>query len=130
MYLAVNEDRLVTIKEIADAHDISKNHLMKLAFELGKQGYIETVRGRSGGLRLKLSPPEITLGAVVRHTEEDFNAVECFESATNRCKIAGVCRLKGILHQAMTAFLNVLDGYTLADLIQDRSALQKLLQMV
>lgn len=127
MYLNANTDRLCTIQEIADAHKISKNHLMKLAFKLGKAEYIQTVRGRSGGLRLNRPATEINLGAVVRFTEESLDIVECFDPETNSCQISGACKLTGILKQALNAFINVLDGYTLADLAQDKNMFQKLM---
>ncbi len=128
MYLAVHDDRLTTIAEMASVYDISKNHLMKIVHQLGQEGFIETVRGRGGGLRLGQSPARVALGQVVRKMEPHFNIVECFDSATNHCPITPECHLSMMLQEARDAFLAVLDRYTLADLIQDKSALAQLLE--
>ena len=93
MYLAVHEDRLVTISEIAAVYDISKNHLMKIVHQLGQEGFVETVRGRGGGLRLGKPASHIVLGHVVRRMEPHFNLVECFDSTTNCCPLTPICRL-------------------------------------
>lgn len=129
LYLTTLSDiEKTSIKEIATAYDISKNHLMKVIYRLGKLGLIETIRGRNGGIRLALKPSEINIGSVVRHTEDDFNMVECFNPEQNTCAIAPACKLKGVLHQALMAYLQVLDQYTLADLTQNQSLLKELLQ--
>lgn len=117
MYLGVQQDRLATIAEIAAVHEISENHLMKVVHQLGRSGYIETVRGKGGGMRLAKAPEEIVLGEVIRQTEGDFAMVECF-SENCSCRILPVCRLKGILAEALSAMFLVLDGYTLADLLE------------
>ncbi|WP_295559308.1 Rrf2 family transcriptional regulator [uncultured Hyphomicrobium sp.] len=122
MYLGTKPDRLSTIQEIAAAYGISENHLMKVVHRLAQHGFVETVRGRGGGLRLKGRADEIRLGAVVRAVEEDFNIVECFDDG-NTCRITEVCRLKRILNQALGAFLMSLDGWSLADLVQKPKAL-------
>lgn len=127
MYAAMRPGELVTIQEVADSYGISKNHLMKVAFELGRHGILETVRGRKGGLRLARKPNEIGLGEVVRLTEEDFNIVECFDPASNSCGIVRACRLKGVLAKALKAYLAVLDAYTLADLTEKNPALSRML---
>jgi Rrf2 family nitric oxide-sensitive transcriptional repressor len=127
MYAAVKHGKLVTIQEVADAYGISKNHLMKVAFELGRKGYLETVRGRGGGLRLARPPDQINLGEVVRAMEEDFTMVECFDRKTNSCAISGPCRLRGALSRALNAYFAVLGEYTLADLAAPHPALARLL---
>lgn len=127
MYAALKQDKLVTIQEVADAYGISKNHLMKVAFELGRKGYLETVRGRGGGLRLARAPDKIGLGEVVRAMEEDFAMVECFDPKANSCVISGPCRLRGALFRALKAYFSVLDEYTLADLAAPRPALARIL---
>lgn len=127
MYLAVRADQLVTIQDVADAYGISKNHLTKVAFDLGRGGYLSTVRGRGGGIRLAKRPQDIGLGQVLRITEQDRGPAECFDAASNQCAIAGPCRLKGVLGRAMAAFFAVLDDYTLADLTQRHPALKQLL---
>ncbi|WP_286220704.1 RrF2 family transcriptional regulator [Marinobacter apostichopi] len=130
IYLAVQGDRLATIQEIADSYEISKNHLMKVVHQLNKKGYIETIRGKKGGMRLLMAPTEIRVGVLVRETEQDLSIVECFTSK-NACKIAPVCGMKGMFGDALEAFLQVLDKYTLADVIQDqhRPQLLRLLQV-
>jgi Rrf2 family nitric oxide-sensitive transcriptional repressor len=127
MYAAVKQSKLVTIQEVAEAYGISKNHLMKVAFELGRKGYLETVRGRGGGLRLAQAPEKITLGDVVRSMEEDFTMVECFDAKTNSCAITGPCRLRGALSKALKSYFAVLDEYTLADLAAPHPALARVL---
>lgn len=116
MHLAANPGRLVTIGEVAARFRISQNHLMKVAYLLGREGLIQTVRGRAGGLRLAHKPERIGVGDVVRRMEGDIHIVECFSNEPGGCLISGACRLKGVLHEALDAFLAVLDRYTLADL--------------
>lgn len=128
MYLAVHEERLVTIAEMATAYHISKNHLMKIVHQLGQEGVVETVRGRGGGLRLGQSPERLCLGHIVRQMEPHFNVVECFDPTTNHCPITPACGLAPVLVEARDAFLAVLDRYTLADLILDQRVLAQLLK--
>ena len=116
-------EKLVNIKDIAEAYDISKNHLMKIIYNLGKMGYIETIRGRNGGIRLAKSPSEINIGEIIRKTEEDFNIVECFEHG-NTCVITPVCSLKHIFNNALEQFLHVLDQYTLDDIVKNNAMLK------
>jgi Rrf2 family nitric oxide-sensitive transcriptional repressor len=117
MYAAVAQDgRLITIEETAEAYGISRAHLMKVANQLTREGYLKAVRGRSGGLTLAKRPERIRLSDVLRATEPDFALVECM-TADNRCLISPRCRLRGVLNEALGAFLETLDGYTLADLI-------------
>lgn len=113
MYLAHNRDRLVTIGDIADEHGIAKNHLTKVVHQLGMLGYIDTVRGRNGGLRLGCEPSKINIGEVVRHTENDFFMASCFDANGQGCTYSPSCALKGLLGKATYAFLEVLDGVTL-----------------
>lgn len=128
MYVgAKDKSELSTIQEISTAYGISKNHLMKVTYELGKHGYIETVRGRGGGIRLALLPENIIIGEVVRKTEDDFNLVECFNCTTNQCVITPVCKLKNVLHQALVAYFAVLDQYTLHDLLGNKEQLGAIL---
>jgi Rrf2 family nitric oxide-sensitive transcriptional repressor len=130
IYLAVNkQEHLVKIQEIADTYHISKNHLMKVVHQLGKIGYLENVRGRNGGLKLAKSPIDINIGEVVRQTEDDFHMVECFDPNKNACALAPACTLKGVLKQATQAYLNVLYGYTLEDLIHNSDSLRELLNL-
>ncbi len=116
MYVAQHPDRLCTISEVAGAYDISEAHLMKITYRLGRSGWLETVRGKGGGMRLAAAPGEISLGAVVRSMESDFDIVDCFASDT-ACMLSGQCRLSGIVTGALQSFMRHLDGYTLADLL-------------
>ncbi|MFD2676846.1 Rrf2 family transcriptional regulator [Camelimonas lactis] len=122
LYLGARPDRLCSIAEIAGAYRISQNHLMKVVNDLGRAGYVASVRGRAGGVRLARDPSAINIGAVVRHTEEGFDLVDC-----GGCVIAPACGLTGALREALAAFLAVLDGYTLADLLAKRSDMARLL---
>ncbi|MES2163544.1 MAG: Rrf2 family transcriptional regulator [Pseudomonadota bacterium] len=117
LYLSAHRDRLVTIQDIADMHAISKNHLMKVVYQLGQSGWVETVRGRNGGLRLAKEPKDINIGALVRMTETDFFMAECFDRATDTCPLTPNCALKHTLNDATKAFLAVLDKQTLQDML-------------
>ncbi|WP_437792448.1 RrF2 family transcriptional regulator [Macrococcoides caseolyticum] len=119
MYIARQEHR-VQIDEIANFYGISKNHLTKVVNNLATLGYIETTRGRGGGIRIKMTPEEINIGALIRKTEEHFNLVECFDRETNTCPIAGICGLQGVLSEALGAYLSVLDSYTLNDILHNK----------
>ena len=128
MYLALKDDGLATIAEIAESYGISKNHLMKVAHQLGVAGYVATVRGRSGGLRLAKPAESIGLGEVVRHTEPDMALVP--SSPVNApCVIQRCCVLQSALDKAGLAFVDVLDGYTLSDLVRPRARLRALLSV-
>ncbi len=116
MYAAAQDARLITIEETARTFRISRNHLMKVANLLTRAGYLQAVRGRSGGLTLAKPPEKIGLGAVIRATEPDFALVECF-TIDNHCVISPTCRLRSILQKALEAFATTLDRYTLNDLI-------------
>lgn len=124
IYLALRPQGLVTINEVAKAYGISKNHLMKVAHELGLAGFVETVRGKGGGLRLSRAADRITLGEVVRKTEPDMALVPCFAPVNAPCVILECCILKRALGGARDAFLAHLDGYTLADLVSAKTALR------
>jgi Rrf2 family transcriptional regulator, nitric oxide-sensitive transcriptional repressor len=127
MFLVTNRDRLSTIAEIAERFDISQAHLMKVVHLLAKAGYVETVRGRSGGMRLAGDGSTIRVGDVVREMESDLALVDCLRASGGRCLVAPCCRLKGVLTKAMAAFLAVLDEHTIADLAKDNDALAVLL---
>ncbi|MCB1412160.1 MAG: Rrf2 family transcriptional regulator [Xanthobacteraceae bacterium] len=129
MYLALKRDGLATISEIAASYSISKNHLMKVVHQLGVAGYVETVRGRGGGLRLAKPMEAIGLGEVVRRTEPDMAIVSCFKPIEEPCAIRPCCVLKNAFGKARDAFLDVLDGYTLKDLVEPRSRLARLLDI-
>lgn len=116
MYAATRDGTLVTIEETAAVYGISRAHLMKVANLLVHAGFLKSIRGRTGGLTLARPPGEIGIGAVLRVTEPDFALVECF-GADNRCLVTPRCRLRGVLGEALTAFVTTLDRYTLADLV-------------
>ena len=116
MYCAANPERLVTITEMAEQLRLSRNHLMKIVNDLARQGVIETLRGRGGGLRLLKQPADIRIGDVVRNAETDFRLVECFDPRTNDCNLTPSCRLKGLFSAAMQAWFDELDAATLADI--------------
>ncbi len=116
IYVGLREPGQSSIGEIARAYGISENHLTKVVHQLGRLGLIRTIRGRGGGLRLGIAPERIVIGQVVRQTEDDLALVECFSSGA--CAITAPCRLRRALVEALAAFLAVLDGYTLADLLQ------------
>lgn len=119
MYCATHEQREAapTIAEIAEVHGISRSHLMKVVMELSAKGWLSTTRGRGGGLRLLKPAAQIVVGEVVRQMEEDFGLVECFNTEGSDCRLDGRCRLKGALAEALQAWMRVLDGVTLSDLV-------------
>jgi Rrf2 family nitric oxide-sensitive transcriptional repressor len=122
LYLGARPERLCSIAEIARAYDISQNHLMKIVNDLAREGYIESVRGRFGGIRLGRPASDINIGEVIRHSEEGFDLVDCAS-----CVIAPACGFSGALHEALAAFMAVLDRYTLADLTAQPLAIRALL---
>jgi Rrf2 family nitric oxide-sensitive transcriptional repressor len=116
MYCASHRDGLVTIRELAERHGLSKNHLMKIVNDLARQGLLETTRGRGGGLRLLKAPEQIRIGDVVRASETDFRLVECFDADTSLCTLTPTCRLKHLFGAALKAYFRELDGASLADI--------------
>ena len=116
LYLAGKEDETATITELADFYKISRNHLVKVVHNLGLNNYIQTTRGRHGGIKLARPAKEIPVGEVVRATEPDLDLLECFNPATDQCVITRSCSLKSVLFNAQTTFLRELDKYTLEDI--------------
>ena len=127
IYLAAQPRQRATIAEIASAFEVSENHLTKVVHLLGKNGWLANVRGKGGGLELAMPPELIGVGTVVRQTEGASVVAECFSKDDDGCAISRVCRLRGVLGEAVQAFHAVLDRYTLADLVQNRQALAKIL---
>ncbi|MFB9869628.1 Rrf2 family transcriptional regulator [Vreelandella sulfidaeris] len=119
IFLAVKGEERSTINEIAETFDISRNHLMKVVQELSQKNYVTAIRGKNGGLLLTRDPATIVLGKLVREMEHGMELVECFHS-DNACIITPSCQLQSILGEALTAFLSVLDRYTLADVLSNR----------
>jgi Rrf2 family transcriptional regulator, nitric oxide-sensitive transcriptional repressor len=120
MYVAQRPDRLCTIGEVAAAYDISQTHLMKITHQLALGGWLETTRGKGGGIRLARPPAEIALGDVVRTMEPDFFIVECFSSG-HSCMLHGSCELTGVMDGALRSFMEHLDGFTLADVLPPKA---------
>ena len=118
MYVGTRTDHLVTITEVANAYRISRNHLVKVVNTLGHQGYLQTLRGKGGGIRLGQAPEAISVGAVVRAMEQNLDIIDC---AGSECPIIAPCKLRTALGEARDAFMRVLDGYTLADLVSNQS---------
>jgi Rrf2 family nitric oxide-sensitive transcriptional repressor len=125
---AVAPEKL-TMGQLSDAYGISVHHLLKVVNELAALGYVETLRGKSGGARLAKSPAEIRIGTVVRQMEPEFGVVPCLRTGEAPCVIAPACRLKRVLSNATDRFLDELDQHTLADLLEPRRQLQRLLKL-
>lgn len=126
MYAAIHGGERLTITEVAEAFTVSRNHLVKVVNALGRQGYLETLRGKNGGIRLGLAPEAIGVGAVVRSMEEQLEIIDC---AGTGCPILAPCRLRSVLGEAFDAFMAVLDRYTLADLVTNRGELRQALNI-
>ena len=119
VFLGAHPDRLCTISENAEAYGISENHLMKVVNRLSSAGYIETIRGKGGGMRLSRAPQMINLGDVVRRMEESFYIVECFNEKHQDCPLFPACTLRSVLVDAHRNFMATLDRYTLQDVLGD-----------
>jgi len=124
--VAIAGGKLITINDIAESFDISKQHLMKVVSDLSQKGYLDTLRGRGGGIRLRRPPRDINIGQVVRATEDKLDVIGCL-GRSGYCPIERVCVLRGVLRNATEAFLAVLDAHTLADLIKPQRVLSSLL---
>jgi Rrf2 family nitric oxide-sensitive transcriptional repressor len=127
MYIAAREDGRTTIADVAAAFSISENHLTKVVHFLGKCGFLSNARGGGGGLRLAMPARSISFGCVVRVAEGAIRPAECFDATPGACTIARVCRLRGVLSEAVQAFYGVLEQYTLEDLVAERRPLAKIL---
>ncbi|KLK89994.1 hypothetical protein AA309_28215 [Microvirga vignae] len=125
MSLAIVEERLLTIEELATRHRLSRNHLMKVAQTLVGLGYVTGVRGRSGGLKLARPASSIRMGEVVRALEDDVALVECLGDGPTMCVLSGACALTHTMGRALEAFFASLDEVTLADLVAPRLALRQ-----
>jgi len=127
MYLALSGNRLVTSREIAKTYDVSFDHIAKAAQLLARENYVESVRGRNGGMRLAREPDEISIGEVLRLTEAGSGLVECMRAGPTHCKLASVCGLAPLLLDANEAFYASLDGKSLADAVPKPQQIQKTL---
>ncbi|WP_395336900.1 Rrf2 family transcriptional regulator [Novosphingobium sp. BL-8H] len=121
IHLALHDDRICSIAEIARTYDVSQNHLMKVVNALAHEGFIETLRGRRGGMRLARAAADITVGEVVRRTEEGFQLADC-----SGCALSPACGLTGVLQQGVQAMLAVFDTYTIADLVTDKATMLRM----
>jgi Rrf2 family nitric oxide-sensitive transcriptional repressor len=129
IYLGLHPDRLASVAEVSEAYGVSQNHIVKVVHNLAKLGFVKTTRGRGGGIKLAGDPAALNLGQVVRQTEPATTLVECFDAASNTCRLAPCCGLKSVLAAAQEAFYAVLDRYTLADVIRKPEAMRPLLQL-
>jgi Rrf2 family nitric oxide-sensitive transcriptional repressor len=127
IFLATEPNRRATVAEVAEAFGISAHHLTKVVHFLGKEGWLTNVRGKGGGMQLALPPQHIVVGRVVRAAEGTDLPAECFGDDPDHCPIARICRLRGVFKEAVDAFYAVLDRYTLADLVNNRAALGRVL---
>lgn len=129
MYTALNDGEVASIQDISKAYGISANHLKKAAAELAQHGYLTPHQGRYGGYALAKKPKQILVGDVVRITEGDLDLVECFDPQSNTCPLITVCKLSVLFKKALKAFLDVLDGVTLADLLSHPNEIKPLLKI-
>ncbi len=126
IYLSLQDkDKRSNISEIAECFSLSRNHIMKIVHELGKLGFIETIRGKGGGIKLNHNSQQIYIGHVVREMEANLEMVDCEKPV---CPIISICHLKGVLNKARDAFLRELDQYSLADINQQPEQLLQLLK--
>lgn len=123
IYLGAQQNMLATISEVAAKYGISQSHLTKVVHQLANRGYIQTTRGKGGGMRLARLPQLINIGDVVRDMEENINLVECFNAKNQSCPLLPACILKSVLLEARKNFFDTLDRYTLADLLINQSFL-------
>jgi Rrf2 family nitric oxide-sensitive transcriptional repressor len=129
IYLGAQQNMLATISEVAAKYGISQSHLTKVVHQLANRGYIQTTRGKGGGMRLARLPQLINIGDVVRDMEENINLVECFNAKNQNCPLLPACILKSVLLEARKNFFDTLDRYTLADLLTNQSSLRKMIEL-
>ncbi len=129
MQTALRSPERVTVDEVAETFGISRHHLVKIVYDLGRSGYLRTQRGVGGGFTLARAPEQIRLGDVVRLGEKTDTVMDCRDQPKRRCQLFPACRLKGVLDEAAEAFFAVLDGYTLADLVKRRSQMSAALEI-
>tara|TARA_R110002049_G_C9099481_1_gene556903 strand:+ start:1068 stop:1535 length:468 start_codon:yes stop_codon:yes gene_type:complete len=120
---AIKSPALVRVDDVVKIHNLSKPHVMKIVHQLGRAGYLDTVRGRGGGFRLARSADQIIVGDVVRLTEGPLDVVECFNPVKNTCPLIGICVLSRKVQEATAAFMAVLDDLTIADISANKNQL-------
>lgn len=120
MYLAENSHKLSSVKEISEHYNISRNHLVKVVHRLSQLQYIETTKGKGGGIRIAKDASKLRLGDLVIELEPNMTMVECFDAKTNTCRITQSCQLKHYLFEATTSYVTTLNKYTLADTIKNQ----------
>src|SRR5690242_13114774 len=123
MHTALRAPERVTVDEVAETFGISRNHLVKVVHELGLNGYLLTRRGIGGGFTLAREPKEIRLGEIVR-LSDGATLIDCKDRQESLCCLSPACRLKHVLDEALEACFAVLDRYTLADLVKDRTKMR------
>ncbi len=129
MYVSLKNGEKANIKDICSCYHISKNHVMKIVYELGVAGLLTTSRGVNGGILLAKKPEEISLRDVMLITEPDFKIVECFDCGETECPLVGNCELNRTLNKGLKAFLDVMAEVTLADLVKSKSTMTRLLNL-
>ena len=129
IYIATKDD-VCTITEIAESYQISRHHLVKIVHKLGQLGYLNTIRGKNGGIELSQPPEKINLGELLKKTEPNFRLVECIDNPKGTCCIIPVCKLKKILEQAKESFIANLSEYSLADITTNKKALAEHLKII
>ena len=126
IYLTIQPEKTVTIDEITDYYEISRNHLVKVVHNLSSKGFISTSRGKHGGMQLSRPPEDISIGDVVRQIEANFDIVECFNNDNMKCRVLPICNLKSVLQTANDQFLSYLDQYSLADAVKPNAQLKRM----
>lgn len=124
---ALRRPERVTVDEVAQTFSISRHHLVKVVHDLGRSGYLETRRGIGGGFTLARPPEEIRLGDIVRLGKESETVIDCMDEANRACRLFPACRLKGVFDEAAAAFFEVLDNYTLADVVKQTAKMRAML---
>lgn len=120
MYVAARSENIASVKEIAEYYGISRNHLVKVVHRLSQLGYIETTKGKGGGLQIAQGAGNLRLGDLISQLEPNMGIAECFDTKTNTCRITGSCQLKHYLFEAMKNFIDTMNKYTLADMVQNK----------
>lgn len=129
IYLGAQQSTLATINDVSKSYGISQSHLTKVVHQLANRGYIQTTRGKGGGIRLARLPQLINIGDVVRDMEDNIDLVECFNTKNKSCPLLPACVLKSVLTEARKNFFDTLDRYTLADLLTNPLSLRKKLEL-